>query len=328
MKRNVVGIGGSAGSLEALLMLLGALPADHGATILVVSHRARAADSLLETILAGRLGLRVEQGQDGVVAEPNAVYVAPPDRHLLLASNGTLLVTRGPRENSSRPAIDPTFRSLAINANTRAVGVVLTGMLSDGAAGLAALRRCGGAALVQDPAEALYPDMPRAALAAVPDAEVLGVSAIARRIAGLARETAAPSIEAPEAIVLEGRIAEKGGASMAIEDQLGDRSNLTCPHCQGVLWRMRDSSVLRFRCHTGHAYTADDVYDQQTDRVEEALWSAMRAHRERAEVARKLASDARGRTRELWLDRAADAEREAELIRSVLLNGAAVAAAE
>ena len=326
--RSIVGIGCSAGSLEALLALLGALPDDHGATLLVVPHRARSSDSMLESILEHRLALPILQASDGLVAEPGTVHVAPPDRHLLYASDGTLRVTRGPRENSSRPAIDPTFRSLAINANSRAVGIVLTGMLSDGASGLASIRRCGGAAIAQDPGEALYPDMPRAAIGAVPDAEVLPLAAIAQRIVELARTPAGPPVEVPEAIVLEGRIAEKGGASMEIEDRLGERSNLTCPHCRGVLWRMNDDNVLRFRCHTGHAYTADDVYDQQTDRVEEALWSAMRAHRERAEVARKLATGSRGKTAELWLDRAADAEEQAELIRSVLVGRPTTEAAE
>lgn len=320
MNRNLVGIGCSAGALEALQQILGALPPTHGAAILLVAHRSRKADSLLESLLSRRLAIPVVQAREGMTLEVGTVHVAPPDRHLLLGSDGTLRTPRGPRENSSRPAIDPLFRSLAIHGTTRVVGVVLTGLLSDGAAGLAAIHRCGGAALVQDPEEATYGDMPRAALDAVPSAERLPLRGIAARILHLAREEAPPTVAVPESIALESRIAEHAGASMRLEDRLGERSNITCPHCQGVLWRMHDENVLRFRCHTGHAYTADDVYDQQTHRVEEALWSAMRAHRERAEVARRLAAEGPRGTSAMWQERADEAEAEAELIRSVLLR--------
>ena len=318
--RNIVGIGGSAGSLEALKLLLAALPADVPLIVLIATHRARPSDSLLERALGAVSALPVMQAEDGMVAREGHAYTAPPDRHLLLTEGGVLRVTAGPRENSSRPAIDPLFRSIATHHGARGVGIVLTGYLHDGAAGLAALGRCGGATIVQDPGEATYADMPEAALRAVPGAEVLRLDAMAGRIAALARTEAAAPIDVPADIAAETAIALKGGPSMSLEDTLGSRSNLTCPHCRGALWEMHDDAVLRFRCHTGHAYTADTVYEEHTDRVEEALWSAMRAHRERSEVARRLGERARGLTRQIWDDRARDAETDAELIRSVLVE--------
>lgn len=295
------------------------LPTDEVA-ILVSVHRASPSDSLLESILTDQLERPVIQAEDGLALIEGAVITAPPDRHLLLAAGGKLKVTAGPRENSCRPAIDPLFRSVAVHAGSRAIGVVLTGYLNDGAAGLAAIRRCGGTAIVQDPEEAEYPDMPRAAIGAVPDAEVLALKGIADRIEELLDVPIAPVVPIPRDIVAEAAIAERGGPSMQLEDELGSRSNLTCPHCQGVLWEMRDDAVLRYRCHTGHAYTADAVWDEQNRRVEEALWSAMRAHRERSEIARRLGEQASGRSKDIWARKQAEAHEQAELIRSVLVD--------
>lgn len=319
LNAKIVAIGASAGSLEALRTLLPILPKED-LSILVAVHRASPSDSWLEKILSRELDRPVIQAEDGASLVPGAVITAPPDRHLLLASGGKLRVTAGPRENSSRPAIDPLFRSVAVQAGTRAIGVVMTGYLNDGAAGLAAIRRCGGGALVQSPDEADYPDMPRAAIAAVPDAEVLTLAAIGARVAELLGAAEGPLVPVPRDIAAEAAIAERGGPSMELEDELGTRSNLTCPHCQGTLWEMNDDAVLRYRCHTGHAYTADTVWDEQTRRVEEALWSAMRAHRERSEVARRLGEQAKGRLKEIWARKQAEAHAQAELIRSVLVD--------
>lgn len=236
----VVGVGASAGGVEALSRLVRALPRDFGGALLVVLHVAPEGTSVLPQIL-GRAGvLPSASAVDGEPLRPAHVYVAPPDCHLLVRPDSTLWLDQGPRENGHRPAIDPTFRSLADVFGARAAGVVLSGTRDDGAAGLQRIKSRGGRAFVQDPEEAMYPAMPRAALHEVDVDAVAEVQDIARRLTALAdtpEPLMTPVDDPPESQPAPG----------------GDSTQYTCPDCGGVLWLRREGSIDRYVCSVGHA---------------------------------------------------------------------------
>ena len=196
-----------------------------------------------------------------------------------------ILLRRGPRENLSRPAIDALFRSAAASLGSRVIGVLLSGALSDGTAGLRAIERCGGVTVVQDPEDALVPSMPLSALRHAKVDHVRPVAAIPALLAELVREPAGPSPEVPTDIRLEAAIAAQELADMKVDDALGKVSPYTCPECHGALWEIRDGTMLRFRCHVGHAFTADAVLAVQGDEIDRMLGTLQRAHAERAALA-------------------------------------------
>src|SRR5947199_4217672 len=165
-RRDIVVIGASAGGIEALGGLVRHLPADLGAAVLVVLHLAPEHKSVLPRILSSAGPMPAKHAHNGEALVPNCIYVARPDHHLLLHESH-IRVIRGPRENGHRPAIDPLFRTAAYTYGPRVIGVVLTGRLDDGTSGLQAVKECGGLAIVQDPADAEHPSMPRSALRSV-----------------------------------------------------------------------------------------------------------------------------------------------------------------
>src|SRR5688500_11634716 len=180
-------IGGSAGGVEALIRIAGQLPRDLPAAVFVALHFPVYSTSMLPRILERAGDLPAAHASDGARIEPGRIYVAPPDRHLIVLRQ-SVHVVRGPRENGHRPAIDPMFRSAAIAHGNRVVGVVLTGNLDDGTAGLLAIKRRGGIAIVQNPTEALFPSMPASALEHVDVDFVLPLSAIGDQLRALAEE--------------------------------------------------------------------------------------------------------------------------------------------
>jgi two-component system, chemotaxis family, protein-glutamate methylesterase/glutaminase len=195
--KRLVAIGASSGGLHALQVIAAALPRDFPAAVCVVLHVAPHSPSLLDSILAGAGSLPAVRAETGMRIEPGRIHVAPPDHHLLVEP-GVLRITRGPRENRFRPAIDPLFRSAAQVYGPTSIGVILTGTLDDGTAGLWALERLGGTAIVQDPADALFPSMPRSALQHVD----VDFTAALRDIAPLlVRVTAAPPEQLEAAVM-------------------------------------------------------------------------------------------------------------------------------
>jgi two-component system, chemotaxis family, protein-glutamate methylesterase/glutaminase len=317
----VVAIGGSAGGLPALRSVLETLPADFPASVLVVLHLTPRRPSGLAELLntAGRLPAAF--AEDGEALRPGRVFVAPPDRHLLVEGN-RLFLRRGPVENNTRPAIDPLFRSAGVHHGSRAIGVVLTGMLSDGASGLQALKRCGGTAIVQDPEEAEFPDMPRNALRAGLVHHVVGLAQLGPLLDRLARQAPTGNPEPPSDVVLEARVAMEQLSGVEIPEQLGSRSVVSCPDCQGALWEIREGDLTRYRCHIGHAYSADALELAQLSELDRALGTALRVLDERIHILRGLADDARQRQRLAlardWDERLAELQRQATLIRQVL----------
>lgn len=287
---DIIVIGASAGGLTPLQRILHDLPPGLPAALFIVQHVGQR--SVLAEILARAGALSAGWAESGAPIRRCTVTVAPPGRHLLLHESHILL-RRGPHENLLRPAIDPLFRSAAASFGGRVIGVVLSGALNDGTAGLKAITRCGGLAIVQDPADAAIADMPRSALHYVEGARCVPAAGIGPLLAELVMVPARPTGPVPRDIRLEAAIAEQELATMQTEDQLGQPSRFMCPECNGTLWEINDSPVLRFRCHVGHAYTGETMAAAQTSRIEETMWKLLRAHQERAALTRRLAENAR-----------------------------------
>jgi two-component system chemotaxis response regulator CheB len=290
-RRDIVVIGGSTGAADVLKQVLSALPANYPASVFVVTHVPANGIRVLGQALSSVCTLPVTYPQDGVAIEPGQIYIAPPDRHLLLI-DGVVRLGLGSKENMARPAIDPLFRSAALEFGPRVVGVVLTGLLGDGASGLAAIKQRGGVTLVQDPSKARAPDMPRAALAQSEVDHVVDVDDIAEALINLVGAQVGEPAERPHDLVLDVEIAlgERLGSERLRE--FADPVAITCPTCQGVLSEVRDAQPLRFRCQTGHAFTGDTLVAAQEQEVEQALRIALRVVEERIELVDRLRREA------------------------------------
>ena len=320
MRRNVVAVGASAGGVEALRGLVRELPADFGATLLVVLHMPTSAFSALPWILDRAGTLPAMAAEDGMPLKPGLVVVAPPDRHLIVR-DGHIVLGRGPKENGHRPAIDPLFRSVARWLGPRAVGVVLSGTLDDGAAGLANIKERGGVALVQDPETALYAGMPSAALRAVPDARTASGPHLAQLIAEFCMEEIEDEPRQPDdALVLEAEIPGLEEMALAGGERPGRPAAMTCPDCNGAMFEIDDGNVIRYRCRVGHAWSPQSLLIQQVEAAEAALWAAIRSLQEKAALHRNLA----GRPKPAMLaqqyheERAEEAEASAAVLRDLL----------
>jgi len=280
-------VGASAGGVEALMTLVRRLPDDLAIPVCVVLHVPSFGTSVLADIL-GRAGpLRAQAVLERSPLQRGYVYVAPPDCHIVV-SDGTIRPNRGPRENGHRPAIDPLFRSAATAWGPGAVGVVLSGTLDDGTAGLAAIKRAGGIAIVQDPEEALYPGMPESAIANVAVDHVLRVAGIADFLTRLDDQPVPP---ARGAITMtengEGPAEAEVGAWR--EGEPTAASGFTCPSCGGALWEAERDGVLQFRCHVGHVYSQESMLAIQGSDTEDALWAAHSLLEARAALLNRLA---------------------------------------
>lgn len=298
----IVLIGGSAGAIKALKVILPMLPQDFPAAVLIVTHIG-SQKSILPDLLGRCSAMPVRQATDGEPIIPGRVLVAPPDQHLtVVVKNGKAYVQllHGPKENHCRPAIDPLFRSAASAFLENTIGVVLSGYLDDGTVGLQAIKACGGLAIVQDPIEAEALDMPASALEHVDVDRVLRASDIGPALIDLANASASfrtpgrvDAVSAmPNWIDIENRMAARNG-DMDDLDQIGKPSSLTCPECRGALWEVGYKDPIRYRCHTGHAFTAKVLETLQRDAVEDAIWGAIRALHEQERLFNKLSEKER-----------------------------------
>jgi two-component system chemotaxis response regulator CheB len=322
---DIVVIGASAGGVEAISTLVSELPRDLRAAVLVVLHLSKGR-SMLPDILTRAGRLPAVQPDDGDPLEYGHIYVARPDHHLVIEP-GRMRVVHGPTENGCRPAVDPLFRSAARAYGPRVIGVVLTGGLDDGTAGLAAVKEAGGIAIVQDPDEAFAPSMPRSAKAFVQVDHVLPVREISLLITELTREetNAKPPLTGAHVKPLESDLAEPRIA-LREEDRPGKVSIFTCPECHGTLWEADERGIVRFRCRVGHAYSAESMLAAQTDSVDRALWTALRSVEERAALTHRLAERARKRGHH-WVARAFDeralaADGHAAVLRELVVTRA------
>jgi two-component system, chemotaxis family, protein-glutamate methylesterase/glutaminase len=328
-QRDIVVIGASAGGIQALTALVAGLPRDFPASLLVVVHIPPYAVSRLPEILSRSGPLPAVHAQHGEVIEPGCIYIAPPDRHLLVRT-GRIELSRGPRENHCRPAIDPLFRTAARVYGPRVIGIVLSGALYDGSMGLLAIKTRGGMAIVQDPKEAIVDSMPRRAIERVAAEHILPVADIAAAITDLVRRPVTaqggPSmvntIDAEER--LEAVIAEDF-VEQAKDGRTEETTLFTCPDCGGVLWQGGEGPVLRFRCHVGHAFAPEVLLSQKSEELETALWSSLRLLKEKATLTLQLANRTRasgngkaGQAAERIAEQAELDQRHAQVIQELL----------
>jgi two-component system, chemotaxis family, protein-glutamate methylesterase/glutaminase len=325
----VVVVGASSGGIDALTQLAAALPAEFPAAVCVVLHTSPQSPGVLDGILdrAGPLPARAVRG--GERPQPGHIYVAPPDRHLVLEPN-RLRLTKGPRENRFRPAIDPLFRSAAQVYGPAAVGVVLTGNLDDGTAGLWAIKQLGGVAIVQDPADAAYPAMPQSAINHVKVDHVVPLQAVApllARVVSVSPNQGGAVVS--DRINIEMKIAKEENAIEAGVEQLGQPSSYACPECHGVLLQIEEEGRVRFRCHTGHAYSADSLLAGINEAIEDALWNTVRAIDEGARYIRHLADHLQPQDRaraERFALEASQANSQSEAVRQLVTRREALKA--
>lgn len=321
-KKDIITIGGSAGSSAVLRQLLTELPGGLPASVFISTHIPANASSFLAEVLQVTAAMPVRQAIDGQPVEPGHAYVAAPDRHLLLV-DGAIRLGAGPRENMVRPSIDPLFRSAALAYGSRVIGVVLSGMLNDGASGLGAIKAVGGTAVVQHPLDAEADQMPLAALESADVDHVAPANGLAPLLVELAGRDAGPTLTPPNDLLLEVEIA--AGVRLGSENlrRIATPSALSCPDCHGVLSEVDGSRPLRFRCQIGHAYTAE-VYASHTEEVDEAVRIALRVMEERVTLVQRMAIDARqtGRSAvaELYEGRAEEYRRYAATLREAAIS--------
>jgi two-component system chemotaxis response regulator CheB len=314
----VVGIAASAGGVEAIRHVAAALPADFRAAICVTLHIPATGRSLLAPILDRDSDLTAVVASDGLPLRAGVIYVAPADHHLLVGPE-TVQLSRGPKENGTRPAADPMFRSLAESWGPCAVAVVLSGALDDGSAGAVVVSQAGGVVVVQDPHDALVPSMPSSAIAADSPERVVPVE----QIAGVLQELLGEPVPEPD---------PEGGSTMSEPVQPephpsrpdGPASAFTCPECSGALWVLKEGALVRYRCRVGHSYSEDAMIDAQGSAVEAALWTALEVLEERGELLTRIAdrmADRTPKSQQRFREGAREALERASLIRRALLMG-------
>ncbi|GAB1538637.1 chemotaxis protein CheB [Scytonema sp. NUACC21] len=324
---DIIVVGASAGGVEALTYLVKNLPDDLDAAIVIVLHVPSHSNSVLPRILARAGNLPAAHAKDGELISPGRIYIAPPDYHLLVKP-GYLQLSRGPRENNHRPAIDPLFRTAARAYGGRVIGVILTGVLDDGTAGLKAVKMRKGVAVVQDPDDAMYSGMPLSAIENIDNIDfVVALSDIPSTLVNLVNTPVEVEAEnsVPNEVEFESDLAEMNMEALNNDNKPGKPSPFACPDCGGTLWDLSKGDLLRFRCRTGHAFSAVSLQAKQSDAVEDALWIALRALEEKAALTRRMAQRMRDRNQVLSAkrleDEAIDVQERATVIHNLLSQG-------
>ncbi|MGA7328716.1 MAG: chemotaxis protein CheB [Rhodomicrobium sp.] len=323
-RRDIVVAGTSAGGVEALKTLVRGLPPDYKGSLLIVIHIGSMSVGLMPEILSRVGPLPAKHPDEGEIIRPGQIYVAPPDRHLLIQPGERLHLSRGPKENFARPAIDPLFRSAALHYGERAAGVILTGYLDDGTAGLFALKERGGLAIIQDPKDAEIPAMPRNALRYVKADYCLKLKEIPMVLADLAKASEEAEVKTKpdkamsKDLELEVAIASNERARLSEVRKLGSPSLYVCPECQGTLSRMHDAHPPRFRCHTGHAYSIGSLESEMTNHIEASLWNAIRSLEEFAILLKERSGEERDGEGEKERIKADGAIQKAQALRQLL----------
>jgi two-component system chemotaxis response regulator CheB len=318
VSHDIITLGASAGGVEALTQLLGDLPEGIPASFLVALHLSPYSESHLPDIL-GRAGkLQTKHPVDLEPLRKGIVYVAPPDFHLIVEGSAIRL-GHGPKENRHRPSIDVLFRSAARSYGARVGGVLLTGNLDDGVAGLVEIKKHGGLTIVQDPKEARYPEMPFRAMEALKVDWCLSLMEIGRKLLEIATE---PMGDERVKKKKKAELANQSPDVIAEEPKAGPPIPLTCPECQGPLWEFRDGELTNYRCLVGHRYSLESLLAAHSEEVEQALWVALRALEERVTLQRRLSETARKRNNliaaESFSARARKNTAHAKILRKIL----------
>jgi two-component system chemotaxis response regulator CheB len=323
MKENkhIIVVGTSAGGMKALIALIAQLPKNFTAPLLIVQHISSDAtgNALLNAL--NKIGkLKCVHAKHGEQIKAGQIYLAPSDHHLMIEKNGSLLVTKGAQENRSRPAIDPLFRSAAVSFGNLTIGILLTGYLDDGTSGLITIQRCGGICIIQDPGDADYPDMPKNALNQINPDFCIPISEMGGVLSTLLTRKPKKQLGIPEDIIKEVKIAQRVLSDLPSVNSLGEQVPFNCPGCGGVLWKMNKGPGLRYRCHTGHAYTAASLLAEQTMKIEETMWTALRMFEERKNLLTTIAKDQKGAIAVSANERAEMSQIHIERIRAILLT--------
>ncbi len=283
-------IGGSAGARDAITGILSSIPKDINAAFFVVVHSSFDTPSFFDQVLKKRTDLDVVVAGNGVKITAGTVYIAKPNFHLTIDDNRVYII-KGPRENLFRPAIDVLFRSAAVHHSNRVIGILLTGRLNDGSSGLEAIKKCGGVTIIQDPETAEFRGMPAYAREHVAVDRILGLEDIARAILEIVSTEIPQKINVPLYLKRENEIVNKIGSNIFLENKLGDQVPISCPSCSGPLWKMKDTSINRYRCHVGHSFTEEALLESQNESLEETLWISLRTLEEKRMLLERMHSN-------------------------------------
>lgn len=321
----IVVVGASAGGIEALQALVARLPQDFPAAVCIVMHLSAHSPSALPDILSRAGALPACHPEDGEAIRPGCIYVAPPDHHLLV--EGDLLgVKKGPKESRFRPAVDALFRSAAHTRAPNVIGVVLSGVLDDGTSGLWNIKRLGGVAVVQDPSDAAFDAMPRHALEQVEVDHRASAREMGALLTRLVRAPARQNVRVDmseqerEHLKMEVRIAAEGPDSPASVEQLGPYTPFTCPECHGAMVQIQEGETLRFRCHTGHGYTAHALLAELSESIEDKLYQTQRAMEEGILLLERLGQHLPDARAQALLDQARSVEQRAHVLHRLVLT--------
>lgn len=293
--RDIIVVGASAGGVSALKEFVQFLPPDLNASIFIVLHISPYSPSQLPEILSRSGPLEATHPKDGEEIKRGHIYIAPPDHHLILESDNRIAVKKGPKENRFRPSVDALFRSAALIYRSRVIGVVLSGLLDDGTSGMWNIKRCGGIAIVQDTEEAMHPSMPQNVMQYVDVDYVSSASEMGTLLIELIAQKASkkPDLSIEDMQLLKMEVFKAATRDNAFEIgilEMGELTTFTCPECHGALVSITEGQMIRFRCHTGHAYTTSTLLASVTSSVEEKLWEAMRALEETNMLLDKIAN--------------------------------------
>jgi two-component system, chemotaxis family, protein-glutamate methylesterase/glutaminase len=326
-KRDIIVIGSSAGGVAPLLELARSLPEDFPASIFIVQHIPPYAQSSLPELLSKAGPLRAIHPKPGEPIQPRRIYVAPPDHHLLLEDE-KVIVARGPKENRFRPSIDVLFRSAAYLYGSRVIGVVLSGVLDDGTSGLWAIKRMGGLAVIQDPTEAVFPDMPSNVLEYIKVDHKVRAAEMGALLVRLASNSVGkkPKLPAKELRRLNTEIviATRDNAFEMGIIEMGELTAYTCPECNGALSQLKEGKIVRFRCHTGHAFTISALLSEVSESVESLLWQAMRGLEESnlllEEMGKRFEQAGRSAAAHALLRKAKEVKKQARVVHDSVMK--------
>jgi two-component system, chemotaxis family, protein-glutamate methylesterase/glutaminase len=320
----VIVIGASAGGLNALCEVIAQFPKDINASIFVVLHLSRRGiGEFLQHRLQQYTELKCEMASDKREIERSHIYIAPPNLHLLIKED-VMIISDGVHENRWRPSIDVLFRSAAVAYSNRTIGVMLTGLLDDGTAGMIAIKKCGGICIVQDPNEAEYPDMPLSVLNNVQVDYCVPLAQMGFVILDYIHNAQLNGSTVPQDILAESELVEKLITSIDAVSKLGDHSLYACPDCGGGLWEIKENNFRRYRCHIGHLYSEADLLKKQQENIEESLWVALRMLEERKSLLKRISEEevkkGLAKLSEEHKQRAEDLERHIDTLKKVLFD--------
>ncbi len=317
----VIVIGTSAGGLHALRKLGSQLMEDFPVPILVVQHvAANASGDIILKQLSKLSKLTCKFAESGDSLKPGHLYLGPSDHHMMIQEDRKIIITKGAHENRYRPAIDPLFRSAAVAFGSGVTGIILTGYLDDGTAGMKVIKTCGGVCIVQDPMDADYPFMPQNVLNNVEVDHCVPLAEMGSLLYQVIGKERGKSKKVSHSILTETKIATRVLSDLSSVNELGDQVPFNCPGCGGVLWKVDSGDDARFRCHTGHAYTANALLTAQSEKIEETMWTALRMFEERKNLLTTIAKEKKGSIAESARQRAELSQVHIDRIRKILMS--------